>query len=115
MKTYKDLTKDEKEMLNFYYGMTLEDKMFISLLLHVMFVGMFIGTALIFVPHFLIQTSGMFIFIVVIYVGLKTVRFIEKHKKNIKLIFDVDDIIEDVFEITKQDREKIKRKLVKIK
>jgi len=115
MKTWNDLTKDEIEKLNFYYQMTIEDKIFMLTMLAVMFVGAFIAIALMFVPYILIQTSAIIVFLVIIYLSFKTLRYIERYKKNIKLIFDTDDVIEDVFEITKEDRNKIKRKMVKVK
>jgi len=115
MKTWKDLTKEDKEKLNMYYNMTLSNKMMYVILTGVMYIGAFVGITLMFLPSIYTFSAGIAVFIVVFFLAFFILKNIETYKKKIKLIFDIDDVAEDVFEISKSDVRKIKKKLVKTK
>jgi len=115
MKTWKDITKDQKDMLHMYYNMSLSYKIYCVTFLSVGYIAFIVGIPLIFVPHLGIRSAGLILFVLSMFLSFVVLYRIQIKEKELKLIFGIDDIMEDIFEISQSDMRKVKKKWVKIK
>jgi len=115
MKTWDEISKADKEKIKMFYTMTLANKMLYTTMILIMYVGAFLGITLIFLPSIYTFSAGMVILFIVLFVAFWIIRTLNIHEKKLKLVFDVNNIMEDIFEIADSDIKKVKKKWVKVK
>jgi len=115
MKTWDSIDKKTKDKLKMFYTMTLAHKIMFTSMATIMYVGGFLGIILIFIPSNYTISAGMIILFLVLFIAFWMVRTMNSYERKLKLIFDVDNVMEDIFEITNEDIKKVKKKWVKVK
>lgn len=109
MKTYDDLSKDEKEKMKAYFQYIDPIKTRILMLLAVSYIGIFIGFPLMVIPYIHIMIAGFVILIIAATLVVLSIFEIEKSKKKAKLIFNISDATTEVFEIKDSDLKRVIR------
>ena len=113
MRKFEDLSKEEREKLSVFlqHASIISIQGLLTIMLSVIF---FIpGTILILTDYIFLNVLG--ILFVVESVVLLTLEMLDRDrvKKNLFLIYGIENSVRDVFKISKKDRDKVVRKLVK--
>jgi len=109
MKKWEDLTKPEKEKLDMYIKISNLWQPFYTVVTLAMFFGMFIAFPLIFTFYIPFIFAGMIIFVFVGVLALLLGLFLIQDKKRLYLMFGIESISKDVFDISNKDLRKLKR------
>lgn len=109
MKTYDDLSKEEKEKMKMYLQYIDPVKTRTIMLLIISYIGIFIGFPLLVLPYIPIMLMGGVIVTIAAAITILCIFEIEKSKKKAKLIFNITDTVQDIFEISDSDLKKVIR------
>jgi len=112
MRTYRDLTKDEKEELSIFTSIKESWEIQYAIILVVGIIPACIGLPLITAMSItLIMVGSLLVFLSVIIIIL-VLSTIESDKKRLTIIFGKRSIGEGYFGISKSDLQKVKKKVV---
>jgi len=115
MKSWEELTKAEKEKLDMYVKiMTLWQPIYIVITLSCL-IGLIVAIPLMFTMYTPLIFAGFFIIILVGYFFLFMVVLINRDNKKLYLMFGVESLSKDIFDISKEDVNKVKRVFKKVK
>jgi hypothetical protein len=112
MKTYEQLTKAEKEKLLIYTNIANGENTQSTIVAVISYIGIFISLPLIFLGSFRYFIVGTFILAISAAVTLIDFYYLLKRKKQFKLIFNIDDMYKDVFDVKDSDIRNMKRKVI---
>jgi len=115
MKSWEDLTKAEKEKLDMYIKIsTLWQPVYIVITISCL-IGIMIGYALIFSLYEPFMIAGFVILLMVGFLGLVMAILMMQDKKRLYLIFGIESLTKDIFDISMEDLRKVKRVFRKVK
>jgi hypothetical protein len=112
MKKYEELTKADKEKLLIY--MTIANGEWIqSIILDVIsYVAIFFSLPLMFLGSYRYFLVGIFILAIGATITILNAYYVVKRKKQFSLIFGIDNLYKDVFDIQDSDVRSMKRRVI---
>jgi len=115
MKKWEDLTKGEKEKLDMYIKLNaLWQPIYLIIILGCI-VGMIVAIPLILTLYEPMVIAGLVIIALVAYFFFVMFLMIEQDKKKMYLMFGIDKISEDIFDISKEELRNVKKVYRKVK
>jgi len=115
MKTWEDLTKWEKEKLDMFVKISTLWQPIYTVIALVCMIGIMIAIPLIYTSILSLIIAGFVILGYVGYMALCMFVFMTRDKKTLYLMFGIESISKDVFDISKEDLRKVKKGLKKVK
>lgn len=102
MKSYEDLTKEEKEKLNTFTLIKETEYIKAAIILIIPFISIFIGLTISTLPYIPFQIIGFSILGIGMMVTFIALYYLQQHEKRLNIIFGVDST-DDFFDIKKSD------------
>ena len=115
MKSYDNLTKDEKEKLMMYWQIRSSLSLRLIILTAISYLGLFIALPLIVLQYFPLTVIGIYLLVIVFVVLIMVVWKMQEHDKYLQLAFGTTDCMKDIFGISKSDILGMKKVWVKEK
>jgi len=115
MKSWEDLTKAEKEKLDMYIKIMALWQPIYLVITFICMLSILISIPLLFTAYAPLAFSGVLLIIFSGYLFLFMAALMMQDKKRIYLIFGVESLTKDMFEIKKEDLRKVKKVLIKEK
>ena len=109
MKTWDDLTKAEKEKLDMYIKIKTAWQSTYTVATIVCFLGMFIGLPLMFTAFLPLIFAGLFILGISVIILFFILIMQTQDRKRLYLMFGVDGVMKETFDISMEDLRKTKR------
>jgi hypothetical protein len=109
MKTWEELTPAEKEKLDAYVKITKLWQPFYHTLALIMFISIIVGLPLTFTLFKPLAIVGLIIVANAVLLGLVALILLMQDKKRLYLMFGIDGISKDIFDISTKDLVNLKR------
>ena len=109
MKTWEELTPAEKEKLDAYVKIAKLWQPFYHTVALITFIGIIVGLPLTFTLFKPLVTVGLIIIANASLVGFCSLIFLIRDKKKLYLMFGIDGISKDIFDISTKDLVNLKR------
>jgi len=111
MKKYEDLSNVEKDKLKAYLVYKNGVMKYTMTIVTLSYLAVFIGFPLTCLPYLHLFVAGVYLMGIGLFLALVLLYRVRKYEKYTMLSFGIKDVMEDVFEISKEDIKNFKKKV----